>query len=782
MIRQYELIEKIRAYNPKADVGLINRAYVYSMKAHGNQKRASGQPYLVHPLAVAGILADLKLDDVSIAVGLLHDTLEDTLSSYEELRTLFGPEVAELTEGVTKLSKVSFEDKAVEQAENFRKLLLAMSKDIRVLLIKLGDRLHNMRTLSAFANEDKKRRIAKETMDIYAPLADRIGLHVIKAELEDLAFKVLEPDEYAAIERRMAEWRTQDDLVTRVTVVLQNELKKSGIKAEVSGREKAISSIYQKMVRKSLAFDQLTDIVAYRIVVDDKRTCYEVLGLLHDVFKAIPGRFKDYISAPKPNGYQSLHTSVVGPFGNRMEVQIRTREMHDIAENGVAAHWLYKPGVGTDVRAEAAQVAPAEPEKRSLFGRSKPIAPAAIVGAELAGEANAQSLQKGSPYKWLRNLVEQMQGVEDPAEFYENAKLELFSDNVFAFTPKGDLVQLPRGATPLDFAYAVHSNVGHHTVSAKVNGSVVPLRRVLENGDMVEIVTSPNQHPNPGWRELVVSSRARGAINRYLRQQELTEQVKLGREILEKAARRDGWSWTEKDLQKCVSKISVQQVANVEDMFAALGQGRLFPRQIQEVLYPTAASPTSADRLLDKPAKTGALRKKPQPTAEDGPKDSAKSGMEHAVGLEGITPGMAVHFAKCCSPLPGEEIVGIIATGRGITIHMRTCRNLEQFADQPDRWLPVKWSKAATHGDLRQFICRLRFYVKNTPGTLATLTSTIANADANIVEISTEHRTQDSMTLRCEMEVQNRDHLNRLIQHLSALKVMLRVEKIYGWS
>ena len=739
MIRQYELIEKVRAYNPKADVGLINRAYVYSMKAHGNQKRASGQPYLVHPLAVAGILADLQLDDASIAVGLLHDTLEDTLSTYDEIKSLFGQEVAELTEGVTKLSKISFEDKAVEQAENFRKLLLAMSKDIRVLLIKLADRIHNMRTLGAFANDAKKRRIARETMDIYAPLADRIGLHVIKAELEDLAFQILEPDEYALITRRMAEWREQDDLVNKITAALREEVKKAGFEAEVSGREKAVYSIYQKMVRKSLAFDQLTDIVAYRIVTPDKRGCYEALGMLHDKFKAIPGRFKDYISAPKPNGYQSLHTSVVGPFGNRMEVQIRTREMHDVAENGVAAHWLYKPGKGTDVKTMEAQQAK---EPRS------------------------------SPYRWLKSLVEQLQGVDDPAEFYENAKLELFSDNVFAFTPKGDVIQLPRGATPLDFAYAVHSNLGHKTVSAKVNGSVVPLRRVLENGDMVEIVTSPHQQPNPGWRELVVSSRARSAINRFLRQQERVEQVRLGREILEKAARRDSWSWSEKELARIVPKLPVQQVENLEDAFAALGQGRLFPRQIMEILYPELAIP-AAEKAAEK-ATERLLRRKAS--------DDTSRMVDVAVGLEGLVPGMAVHFAKCCSPLPGEDIVGIIATGKGINIHMRTCRNLEQFADQPDRWLPVRWSDKAEHGDLRQFVCRLRFHVKNDPGALATVTSTIANADANIIEIATEHRTADSSAIRCEMEIKGKEHLNKLIQQLSGLKVMLRVEKIYGWN
>lgn len=738
MIRQYELIEKIRAYNPKADVALINRAYVYSMKAHGNQRRASGQPYLVHPLEVANILADLKLDDASIAVGLLHDTLEDTLSTYAELEKLFGKDVADLTEGVTKLGQVSFGDKSVEQAENFRKLLLAMSKDIRVLLVKLADRLHNMRTLSA-KKPESQRRTAKETLDVFAPLADRIGLHVVKAELEDLAFQVLEPDEYAAIERQLGEWRAHDNLVPRVVGVLNDELKKAGLQAEVSGREKAIYSIYQKMVRKSLAFDQLTDIVAYRVVVAGKRECYEVLGLLHDRFKAIPGRFKDYISSPKPNGYQSLHTSVVGPFGNRMEVQIRTQEMHDVAENGVAAHWVYKP-------------------------------PSADK-ADKSAEKEIRKDPRGTPYRWLKNLVEQLQGVDDPTEFYENAKLELFSDNVFAFSPKGDLIQLPRGATPLDFAYAVHSNLGNTTVSAKVNGSIVPLRRQLENGDVVEILTNPNQKPNPGWKELVVSSRARSAVNRYLRQQEKEEHVRIGREILEKAARRDGWSWDIKQLGQIISKVPAQNVSETDDIFAAIGQGRLFPRQLHDILYPEA----------EPLAKTEAIRKQADAKAA-GPRPKSEIPRDESVGLQGIMPGLAVHFAKCCSPLPGEEIVGIIATGRGVSIHMRTCKNLEQFSEQPDRWLPVSWSSTAVHGDLRSFVCRLRLHVQNETGALATLTAAIAAAEANIIEIASEHRTMDTMTVRCEMEVRNKDHLNRLISQLSSLKVVVRVEKIYGWS
>ncbi|MCP5404649.1 MAG: bifunctional (p)ppGpp synthetase/guanosine-3',5'-bis(diphosphate) 3'-pyrophosphohydrolase [Pseudomonadaceae bacterium] len=735
MIRQYELIDKIQGYNPKADVALINRAYVYSMKAHGNQRRASGQPYLIHPLEVADILADLHMDDATIAAGLLHDTLEDTLSTAEEIRKLFGDDVAELTEGVTKLSKVTFGDKSVEQAENFRKLLLAMSQDIRVLMIKLADRVHNMRTIE-HKKAESQRRTAKETLDIFAPLADRIGLHVVKAELEDRAFKVLQPDDYAMVEERMQEWRAQDSLVDKVVALLKDELKQAKIDGEVSGREKAIYSIYRKMVRKSLAFDQLTDIIAYRVVVAGKRECYEVLGMLHDRFKAIPGRFKDYISAPKPNGYQSLHTAVVGPFGNRMEVQIRTREMHDIAENGVAAHWLYKPDPGIDSKKE-------EKKDPSL-----------------------------NPYRWLKGLVEQLQGVDDPTEFYENAKLELFNDNVFAFTPKGDLIQLPRGATPLDFAYAVHSNVGHKTVSAKVNGSVVPLRRVLNNGDMVEIITANNQQPNPGWRDMVVSSRARGAINRFLRQQEEVEQRRMGRDILEKAARRDGWGWSEKDIQKVLAAFPAsQEIRDVDTVFLALGQGRLFPRQVHEALYPGEALQPAKEKK-DKPAKG----KKDAATPQDGDKTAGN------MGLDGMVAGMAVHFAKCCSPLPQEDIVGIISTGRGVSVHMRTCRNLEQFADQPDRWLPVAWNAAALAGEMKIYECRIRVHARNVDGAISSITTAVAADEANILDIATEHRTSDSLTLRLEMQVRTKEHLNRLIQHLSANKHVLSVEKIYGWT
>lgn len=728
MIRQYELIEKIQAYNPKADVALLNRAYVYSMKAHGNQKRASGQPYLVHPLEVSSILADLQLDDATIAVGLLHDTLEDTLSTYEEIKQLFGEEIAQLTEGVTKLSRVAFHDKAVEQAENFRKLLLAMSQDIRVLLVKLADRVHNMRTLEHIPKPEKRARIAQETLDIYAPLADRIGLHKVKLELEDIAFHTLEPEEYARLEKKMAEWRAQENLVGRTIEELENDLHTAGAGASVTGREKAVYSIYRKMKRKSLTFEQLTDIIAYRVVVDDKRMCYEVLGLMHDIYKAVPGRFKDYISAPKPNGYQSLHTSVIGPFGNRMEVQIRTHDMHEVAEAGVAAHFTYKEG-----------------KKQA-------------------------SITENTQYKWIRQLVEQLQGMDDPQEFYENAKVELFADNVFVFTPKGDLINLPKGATPLDFAYAIHSDVGDHCQAARVNGIAVPLRRELNNGDIVSITTNKAQTPSPGWTEFVASSRAKTAINRYLRGQERDMQLRNGRDILATAAKRDGYTVKEKELTRIVKDLPIE-LKNNEDVYAALGQGRLFPRQVFDILFAADKAAEAAQAQAEK-ADTFAVGKAQS--------DKIEEGQNSEIGIEGLMDGMSVHFSKCCSPLPGEKIVGIISTGRGISIHVKDCRNLEQFSDQPDRFMPVKWSEEAIKGTSRLYVCRIRFILVNEPGTLSTLSTAIFNADANVINIFTEHRASDTLTLRCEMEVYNKDHLNQLISQIGAQKTVIAIEKIFG--
>ncbi len=723
MIRQYELVDKVLSYNDKADIALINRAYVFSMKAHGNQKRASGEPYLTHPLEVAAILADLKLDEASICTGLLHDTLEDTLTSYDELKDIFGQEIADLTEGVTKLSRINFNNKSVEQAENFRKLFMAMTKDIRVLLVKLCDRTHNMRTIEHMKKEESKKRIAKETLDIFSPLADRVGLYKVKIELEDRAFKVLKKEEYEKIEERKSFLSQQDDIIERVEEELAGELKQHNIKAIVSGREKTIYSIYNKMVKKNLTFDQLTDIVAYRIIVDDKSKCYEVLGLIHNLYKAIPGRFKDYISNSKPNGYQSLHTSVIGPYAQRIEIQIRTQEMHDVSEYGVAAHWLYKQ---SSVQADVAS------------------------------------------YRWVKDLKEMLTSTDDPEEFLENTKMDLFSDEVFVFTPKGDLITLPKGATPLDFAYLVHSDVGNKCHAAKINGRIVPLRTQLKNGDQVEVVTKKGQIPNPGWREIVVTAKAKSAINRYLRVQELDAQIKLGREILEKAMRREGHSFSDKDLPKV---IEVHKLKDVDDVYAAIAQGRFFPRQIIDVLYPDEeeTKDDKAKEYLEAIESSSGGAAKKMPTLSE----------ENAVGIDGLVSGLAVQIAGCCTPLPGEPIVGIINTGRGVSIHSKACKNIEQFADEPDRWLAVKWHDKIPDGG-KAFVVRMRINISHVPGALSSVTTTIFNAQGNIVDLKIESKGPDLYDIRCDVEVLNVEHFSDMMAALRSLKCINTVERLQG--
>ncbi len=717
MIRQYELIEKIRSYNPDADVALINRAYVFSMKAHGNQKRASGQPYLVHPLAVASLLADLKLDDATIVTGLLHDTVEDTLATIEQIEELFGEEVAKLTDGVTKLSQITFNSKLAQQAENYRKLFLAMSQDIRVLLVKLNDRLHNIQTLDAIPKPEKRLRIARETMDIFVPLADRIGLHGVKGELEDRCFRVINPDEYARIEDRMAEWREQDNLVERVVDTLADDLQESKIPGKISGREKAIYSIYRKMSRKNLLFEQLTDIVAYRIVVETRQQCYEVLGMMHDRYKAIPGRFKDYISNPKPNGYQSLHTSVIGPFGNRMEVQIRTQEMHDVAESGVAAHWLYKQS-GSNKQSE---------EQR---------------------------------YAWLRQMVETLQGMDDPEEFIEHAKLELFTDQVYVFTPNGDLIALPKGATALDFAYFIHSDVGNSCQTVRVNGRMVPLRTQIRNGDQVEVQTNKAQKPTPGWRSWVVSARAKGAINRYLRLQSRDEEERLGKEILEKSAKREEHSITEKMITSVVDKVGYK---NLEDLYVGIAQGRAFPRQIFDILFPPEREPQTFEE--------GAELRQPATAQQERKPDSA-------IGIQGLTEGISIHFAKCCNPLPGDPIVGIIHTGKGVTIHTKDCRSLEQFADVPERWLTLSWNEGDDALESRTFQANLRVILKHEPGALSAFTTTLFNAGANVIDIGFDTRAADHYVMRCIVEVHDRPHLEQVLGKTRSHDLVLDVERL----
>ena len=543
MMRQYQLVEMVRSYDPSADEEALNRAYVFSMKAHGTQQRASGDPYFSHPVEVAGILSEKKLDTASIVTGLLHDTVEDTVATLDDIERLFGDEISRLVDGVTKLGQLELQSDQTKQAENFRKLLLAMSEDIRVLLVKLADRLHNMRTLSYIPKPEKRARIARETMDIYAPLAERIGIRDWKDELEDLAFTELNADARDSILNRLGFLREQgEDLVGQVVNELEQTLAAEGVKAQVLGREKKAYSIWRKMQRRDVEFGQLSDIVAFRIIVDNIEDCYRTLGIIHNRYQVVPGRFKDYISIPKPNGYSSIHTGIMGPQMQRVEVQIRTQSMDEIAELGVAAHWQYKQG-------------------------------------------DSDPVKEGTQYRWLRELLEILEHAAEPEEFLEHTKLEMFADQVFCFTPKGDLFAMPFGATPVDFAYAVHTDVGNTCVAAKINGRIMPLRTRLKNGDQVEITISKAQTPSPAWEAFVATGKARACIRRFIRSQRLEQYESLGREIVEKAFSRDGYELTRKAIKGVLKKLDAE---NEVELYAAVGEGQTTGRDVLEAVYPGA--------------------------------------------------------------------------------------------------------------------------------------------------------------------------------------------------
>ena len=543
MMRQYQLVEMVRSYDLSADEEALNRAYVFSMKAHGTQQRASGDPYFSHPVEVAGILSEKKLDTASIVTGLLHDTVEDTVATLDDIERLFGDEISRLVDGVTKLGQLELQSDQTKQAENFRKLLLAMSEDIRVLLVKLADRLHNMRTLSYIPKPEKRARIARETMDIYAPLAERIGIRDWKDELEDLAFTELNADARDSILNRLGFLREQgEDLVGQVVNELEQTLAAEGVKARVLGREKKAYSIWRKMQRRDVEFGQLSDIVAFRIIVDNIEDCYRTLGIIHNRYQVVPGRFKDYISIPKPNGYSSIHTGIMGPQMQRVEVQIRTQSMDEIAELGVAAHWQYKQG-------------------------------------------DSDPVKEGTQYRWLRELLEILEHAAEPEEFLEHTKLEMFADQVFCFTPKGDLFAMPFGATPVDFAYAVHTDVGNTCVAAKINGRIMPLRTRLKNGDQVEITISKAQTPSPAWEAFVATGKARACIRRFIRSQRLEQYESLGREIVEKAFSRDGYELTRKAIKGVLKKLDAE---NEVELYAAVGEGQTTGRDVLEAVYPGA--------------------------------------------------------------------------------------------------------------------------------------------------------------------------------------------------
>ncbi|MEQ8390842.1 MAG: bifunctional (p)ppGpp synthetase/guanosine-3',5'-bis(diphosphate) 3'-pyrophosphohydrolase [Thalassospira sp.] len=714
MMRQYELVERVKAYDPDACETTLNRAYVYATQKHGSQKRASGDPYFSHPIEVAGILTNYKLDCDTIITALLHDTIEDTDATPEEITKLFGTNIMKLVDGVTKLTQIELKSADSKQAENFRKLLLAMSEDIRVLLVKLADRLHNMRTLHYISKPEKRVRIAAETLEIYAPLAERIGMHDIKEELEDLAFQHINPEARESILARLEFLREKDDnVVSRIVSELTDVISRQGLKIDIYGREKRPYSIWQKMQRKNITFGELSDIMAFRVLVEDMPQCYEVLGYMHANYKVVPGRFKDYISTPKPNGYRSIHTTVLGPENHRIEVQIRTRHMHEVNENGVAAHWAYK--------------------------EDKP-----------SGEQ-----KEGVQYRWLRDLLDILEHASEPEEFLEHTKLAMFQDQVFCFSPKGDVIALPARATPVDFAYMIHTHIGDTCVGAKVNGAMVPLRTVLNNGDQIEIVTSKAQTPNPTWERFVVTGKARAGIRRFIRQQQEDQYRDLGKAILQKAFRQEGYDYSDKAID---GVLKIFKLPSVDAVLTSVGAGHHTGREVVHAVFPGTKDKDAGRKIV--------------------PIDKARERkQDHAIPLKGLIPGMAVHYAGCCHPLPGDRIVGIVTTGKGVTIHTIDCDTLETFTEQPERWLDVGWDN---DGEPEHFVGRLSLTVGHEQGALSSITSVIAKNHGNITNLRFTNRTADFFEMLIDVDVVDVKHLTNIIAALRATPVVNTVERARG--
>ncbi|MDO4184614.1 MAG: bifunctional (p)ppGpp synthetase/guanosine-3',5'-bis(diphosphate) 3'-pyrophosphohydrolase [Rhodospirillales bacterium] len=710
MLRQYELVELVKSYDPDADEDALNRAYVFAMKKHGAQLRASGDPYYSHPVEVAGILTKFKLDCNSVIAGLLHDTVEDTDTTIEEVRSLFGDQVAALVDGLTKLAMIEQKSVYTKQAENFRKLLLAMSEDIRVLLIKLADRLHNMRTLN-FLKPEKRTRIARETLDIYAPLAERIGMQEVKSELEELAFRELYKDAHDSIVARLNFLREKgSDIVPKIIDALKKDMEENGVKCVVTGREKTPYSIWRKMQQKNASFEQLSDIMAFRICVEDIATCYQALGIVHSKYHMVPRRFKDYISTPKPNGYRSLHTGVIGPENTRIEIQIRTYEMHEIAEKGVAAHWAYKQGQKAE----------------------------------------------GKNFRWIRELLEILDQASNPEEFLENTKLEMYNDQVFCFTPKGDLIGLPINSTPVDFAYAVHSSVGDTCVGAKINGEIRPLRTVLQNGDQVEVLTSKAQHPSTEWERFVVTGKAKAAIRRYVRANKRDQFIVLGQEILEKLFKGENLEFSEKNLVNVLPNFDAESIS---DLYAKVGEGLITGWDVMKAVYP-AYKQSKLEKVVQA-IKVPAFKK-------------SKKKAQNPLQIEGLIPGMAMHFAGCCHPLPGDRIVGIVTTGKGVAVHTIDCKVLEKYSKEPERWLDISWGKM---DETETYIGRLKIMLSNEPGSLGEISNIMARHNTNISNLNIVYRTVSYFEIMLDLDVKNVQQLDEIIASLKSCKAVSYVAR-----
>lgn len=722
MRRQIELVEKVRSYDPDVDEDAINRAYVFAMQAHGTQKRASGDPYFSHPVEVAYYLTSLKLDSSTIITALLHDTVEDTGATLDQIEDLFGKEIRGLVDGVTKLNKLEIRSESSKQAENFRKLLVAMSEDLRVLLVKLADRLHNMSTLAFIKSEDKRKRIAKETLEIYAPLAERIGMRQMKDDLQDLAFSAIYPDARESIINRLEFLRRHGwNEIEKTEKKIKDLLEANGVNPmEVEGREKKPYSIWKKMEGKGVAFEQMADIVAFRIMVKSIPDCYQALGAIHSHFHTIPGRFKDYISTSKSNGYQSIHTAVIGPNNQRIEIQIRTQDMHEVAEYGVAAHWSYK--------------------------QKSPYA------------------VDGKQFRWVRELLEILEKSEDPEEFLENTKLEIYHDQVFCFTPKGDIIALPRGATPVDFAFAIHSGVGNACIGAKVNGKIVPLKHQLKNGDQVDVITSKNQTPSASWERFVVTGKARAEIRKFIRTQQREEYVNLGRAILAKTFKQEGKELTEKLLEPALVGLKKK---NIEEVYAEVGEGTLGRNKVFEVVF--GVLPSAEEQQKKKKTSILSLLRGDEKSG---------SGGKTAIPIRGLIPGMAIHFAGCCHPIPGDKIIGIVSTGKGVTIHTLDCDTLENYSDSPERWLDVAWDTGG--GQDTSYIGRIKTNLSHEPSALATLTNVISQEHGNISNLKIINRSTDFFELLVDIEVKDSRQLSNIIANLKAKDVVQSVERFSG--
>jgi RelA/SpoT family (p)ppGpp synthetase len=734
MMRQVDLVDRVRAYNPKTNEALLNRAYVYAMKAHGDQRRASGDPYFSHPIEVAAILTDLKLDDATIAAALLHDTIEDTAATRAEIDQLFGRDIGRLVEGLTKLKKLDLVTKEAKQAENLRKLLLAIADDVRVLLIKLADRLHNMRTLH-WMPEASRRRAAEETLEIYAPLAGRMGMHEMREELDDLAFRELYPEAYAVVSSRLngLEERSRF-LIGEIESQLTKKLAERGIKALVKGRRKRAYSIWRKMERKSIGFEQLSDIFGFRVIVKTLADCYQALGIVHSSWPMVPGRFKDYISTPKANDYRSIHTTVIGPGKQRVELQIRTEEMHEIAEYGIAAHALYKDGAGS---------------------------PTELLSRE------------STAYAWLRRTIELLAEGSNPEEFLEHTKLELFHDQVFCFTPKGKLIALPRKATPIDFAYAVHTDVGNTAIGAKVNGKIAPLTSELMNGDEVEIIVSKAQGAPPAaWESIVRTGKARASVRRATRVAVRAQYTGLGRRIVERLFQRAKIVYSDEKLVGALPRLAR---SSIEEVMSAVGRSELKASDVARAMYPDYKEERAAALALrPKRVESGwfGLRRLKSVKAK------VPEASEAALPIRGINTDLPVRFAPNGGAVPGDRIVGILTPGEAITIYPIQSPALSEFEDHPERWIDLRWDEDEEAP--RRFPVCISVQSVNEPGSLAQIAQVIAEHDGNIDNIHMARRAPDFTDVTIDLEVYDLKHLTAILAQLRAKPMVAKAERVNG--